>query len=98
MQLFELGADGNVAFTSTNVAITGSIQTITLNYPSRHIVINNIGTTNLFITLDGTNPTTASFEIIGGQSLAMDGLPAVGINSLKVLGSAAAGTVAVLAW
>ena len=96
MQLYEAGADGNVAFTSVSTAISGSVQTVTLAYPSRHIVISSVGTTTLFVTLDGSTPTSANFQVTGGQALSMDGLPAITI--VKLLGSVGSGSLSILAW
>lgn len=97
MQLNELGSDWR-GFTNISVALSGSVQTITVNAPFRHLVINNIGSSIIYFTLDGTTPTTANFQISGGQSFSIDGLPAIGVGNLKILGSAASGTAAILAW
>jgi hypothetical protein len=96
MQLFEMGADGNGSFTSTNTTLTTSVQTATLAYPSRHIMLNCIGSSTVYFTLDGSTPTSSSFNLSGGQLLPLVGLPA--ITSVKFLGSAASGSLSILAW
>jgi hypothetical protein len=95
MQLFEQGADGNVTWTNKAITVGASVVTQAMGN-ARHIVLYNSGSTNIYFTLDGTTPTSSNFLLAATASISMDGLPATA--NLKLLSSAAGGSVSVLGW
>jgi len=97
MQLFESGADGNVTWISKKGTVgTSPVVTETMSN-ARHIVLYNIHASNtIYFTLDGTTPTSSSFNLLAGASISMDGLPATA--SLKLLGSGSGTTYSLLGW
>lgn len=96
MQLFEQGADRVITWVNQQSSVGTGTTTVNMQN-ARHIVISNTHASNaLFFTLDGSTPTSSNFHINAGQSLSMDGLPA--IDTLKLVASGASTPVQILGW
>jgi hypothetical protein len=81
---------------SVNAAIPASSTTITFAQASSSVILNNLSsTTTIYMILGSGTATTGNFAISPLQSLNYSGPP---ITQITIIGSAASGNYAILAY